>query len=105
MTSEKNRIILRRAGGHYILGEKLRSEEKTNQAALSRGGRYRVVRDNLKIKEVYVGEGAHRRRYVVVYNPEEAKRDKLTRERILARLGQEIAALGDLKGKQHTKAV
>jgi transposase len=105
MASEKNRIILRRAGGHYILGEKLRSEGKTNQAALSRGGRYRVVRDNLKIKEVYVGEGTHRHRYVVVYNPEEAKRDRLTRERILARLEEEIAALGDLKGKQHTKAV
>lgn len=105
MTSEKNRIILQRAGGHYILGEKLRSNEKANQGALSQPGRYRMVRDNLKIKEVYVGEGAHRRRYVVVYNPEEAKRDRHTREKILSRLEQEIAALGDLKGKQHTKAV
>ena len=105
MTSEKNRIILRRAGGHYILGEKLRSNEKTNQAALSRPGRYRTVKDNLKLKEVYVGQGTHQRRYVVVYNPEEAKRDRHTRQNILARLEQEIAALGDLKGKHHTKAV
>ena len=105
MISEKNRIILQRAGGHYILGKKLRSNEKANQGALSQPGRYRMVRDNLKIKEVYVGEGAHRRRYVVVYNPEEAKRDRHTREKILSRLEQEIAALGDLKGKQHTRAV
>ena len=105
MTSEKNRIILRRAGGHYILGEKLRSNEKTNQAALSQPGRYRMVKDNLRLKEVYVGEGTHQRRYVVVYNPEQAKRDRHTRQNILARLEQEIAALGDLKGKQHTKAV
>lgn len=105
MGSEENRIILRRAEGHYILGEKLRSDEKANQAALSRGGRYRVIRGNLRIKEVIVGEGTHRRRYVVVHNPEQAKQDKLTRQRILARLEEEIAALGDLKGKQHKKAV
>jgi len=105
MTSKKNRIILRRAGGHYILGEKLRSNEKTNQAALSQSGRYRTVKDNLKIKEVYVGQGTHQRRYVVVYNPEQAKRDRHTRENILASLEQEIAALGDLKGKRHTKAI
>jgi len=105
MTSKKNRIILRRAGGHYILGEKLRSNEKTNQAALSQPGRYRMVKDNLKIKEVYVGEGTHQRRYIVVYNPEEAKRDTYTRQKILSRLEQEIAALGDVKGKKHTKAV
>jgi len=105
MTSEKNRIILRRAGGHYILGEKLRSEEKANQAALSRGGRYQVVKDNLRLKEVFVGEGTRRRRYVVVYNPEQAKRDKDTRQRILTRLEEEIASLGDLKGKKHNKAV
>jgi transposase len=105
MASEKNRIILRRAGGHYILGEKLRSDEKVNQAALSRGGRYRVVKDNLRLKEVYVGEGTHRRRYVVVHNPEQAKRDKATRQRILARVKEEIAALGDIKGKKHTKGV
>ena len=105
MVSEGNRIILRRAGGHYILGEKLRGKEKANQAALSRPGRYRVVRDNLRIKEVIVGEGTHRRRYVVVHNPEEATRDKLTRQRILARLEEEIAALGNLRGQRHNKAV
>ena len=105
MASEGSRIILRRAGGHYILGEKLRGKEKANQAALSRPGRYRVVRDNLRIKEVSVGEGTHRRRYVVVHNPEEVTRDKLTRQRILARLEEEIAALGNLRGKRHNKAV
>jgi transposase len=42
---------------------------------------------------------------VVVYNPERAHRDKARRERILARLEQELAALGELSGKRHKKAV
>lgn len=104
MTSEENRIILRRAGGHFILGEKLRSGEE-NRAALSRPGRYRVVRENLRVKEVWVGEGTKRRRYVVVYNPEEAARDRARRERLLARLERELEALGDLRGQRHRKAV
>jgi transposase len=104
MSSAENRIILRRAGGHWILGEKLR-RGKENRAALSRPGRYRVVRENLRVKEVWVGEGTKRRRYVVVYNPEEAERDRARRERILARLEEELEALGDLRGKWHKKAV
>lgn len=105
MTSEENRVILRRAGGRWILGEKLRDAQEGNQAALSRGGRYRKVRENLRVKEVWVGEGAHRQRYVIVYNPEQAKRDKARREKLLARLEEELEALGDLRGKRHRKAV
>lgn len=105
MTSEENRIILRRAGGHYILGEKLRDGGAEHQAALSHRGRYRKVRDNLKVKEVWVGEGTKQCRYVVVYNPEQAHRDQARREKRLTRLEQEIEALGDLSGKRHKKAV
>ena len=105
MTSEENRVILRRAGGHYILGEKMRDGQPEHQAALSHPGRYRRIQENLKLKEVQVGEGTKRRRYVVVYNPEQAHRDRARRERILARLEQELEALGDLRGKRHTKAV
>jgi IS4 transposase len=42
---------------------------------------------------------------VVVYNPEQAQRDRARREKILARLEQELEALGDLTGKRHKKAV
>ena len=75
MTSEENRKNLQRAGGQYILGEKLRGPN-INEEALNRGGRFKKVNDNLHIKEVFVGEGSGRRRFVIAYNPEQAEYDK-----------------------------
>jgi hypothetical protein len=43
---------LRRAGGHWIAGEKMRDGSADAQAVLSRQGRYKSVRDNLRVKEV-----------------------------------------------------
>ena len=105
MTSESNRVVLQRAGGHYILGEKIRDRKELNQAALSQAGRFKEVRDNLFVKEVTIGQGAGRRRFVVAYNPEQAKKDKTARERILERVEQEIEAIGDLKGQRRARAV
>ncbi len=85
MTSDENRQTLQRAGGQYIPGEKLRGVH-LNAQALTRGGRLEVIRDNLHIKEVYVGEGAGRRRFIIAYNPERAEHDRQIRERNLQRL-------------------
>jgi Transposase DDE domain len=90
--SEENRRYLQRAGGHYILGEKLRAG-RANLEALARPGRYRQVRDNLEVKEVWVGDGETRRRFVVCRNLHEAQRDAAGRERALARIADELAAL------------
>jgi Transposase DDE domain len=90
--SEENRRYLQRAGGHYIMGEKLRAG-RANLEALARPGRYRQVRDNLEVKEVWVGEGETRRRFVVCRNLLEAARDAARRERALARIDEELAAL------------
>lgn len=100
MSSDENRRILQRAGGHYILGEKLKGTE-INEEALGRGGRFKLLRDNLHIKEVTVGEGVGRRRFVIVYNPEEAEYDQQSRARVLERIGHELTAIKALpKGKQ-----
>jgi transposase len=100
MSSDENRRLLQRAGGHYILGEKLKGTE-INEEALGRGGRFKLVRDNLHIKEVTVGEGLGRRRFVIVYNPEEAEYDQQSRTRVLERIGSELTAIKALaKGKQ-----
>ena len=104
MNSEENRRILQTAGGHYILGEKLRDDQAVHQEVLSRKGRYKIVRDNLQVKEVTVGDGERRRRFVLVYNPEEAQKDKTTREKHLSRLEETLAALKD-EGKAHGKNV
>jgi len=105
MNSEENRIILQRAGGHYILGDKLRDAQEVHQEALSRRGRYRKVKEDLQVKEVVVGKGERRRRFVLVWNPEQAKKDQAIRERTLKRIEEALLALGDQRGKAHQKAV
>jgi transposase len=70
MVSEDNLGLLRRGGGRYIVAMPCRRGTEVVTEVLSRAGRYEEVRDNLKVKEVRVGE----RRYVVCYNPEEAER-------------------------------
>ncbi|MGH2903962.1 MAG: IS1634 family transposase, partial [Solirubrobacteraceae bacterium] len=89
-TSERNRRYLQRGGGHYIVGEKLRSDSKEANAALARQGRYHTVEGNLRVKQVRIDDGANRDRFVICHNPERAERDQTVREQILDRLRQEI---------------
>jgi transposase len=89
-TSERNRRYLQRAGGHYIVGEKLRSDSKEANAALARQGRYQTVEGNLRVKQVRIDDGVNRDRFVICHNPERAERDRTVREQILERLAQEI---------------
>jgi hypothetical protein len=105
MSSAENRIILQRAGGHYILGEKLRDSQAAHKEALSFQGRYQKVRENLEVKEIVVGEGERRRRFVLVFNTEQAKKDKAMRDKTLRRIEETILALGDPGGPSHKKAV
>ena len=105
MSSEANRIVLQKAGGHYILGEKLRDSQAAHKEALSFQGRYQKVRENLEVKEIVVGDGERRRRFVLVHNPEQAKKDQATREKTLKRIAETILALGDPEVASHKKAV
>ena len=93
-TSAANRRYLRRAGGHYIIGEKLRSGSVEANQALSRQGRYKLVAENLQVKEVTLDDAEDR--FVVCYNPEAAQRDRLVRERLVAQLEETIASSDDL---------
>ena len=98
--SEDNLRCLQRAGGHYIAGEKLRSGKENTAEALKRAGRYQTVRDNLEVKEIVVGNGEARERYILVRNPEEAARDKARREKIIKELEEQLPHI-----KTHAKAV
>jgi hypothetical protein len=89
--SAENRRYLQRAGGHYILGEKLRGNDKEANLALGRQGRYHTVAGNLRVKEVIIDDGTMRDRFVICHNPEEAKRDKQVREQLLAQIQDQIA--------------
>jgi transposase len=105
MSSEENRVVLQKAGGHYILGEKLRDNQAVHKEALSFQGRYQKVRENLEVKEIVAGKGERRRRFVLVYNPDQAKKDRATREKTLRRIEETIQALGDPEAASHKKAV
>ena len=76
MSSQANQRILQRGGGQYILGEKL-SGNHLNEMALAHPGRFKVLADNLHIKEVFAGEGTGQRRYVIAYNPTQAEVDRI----------------------------
>ena len=88
--SAENRRYLQRAGGHYIIGEKLRGDSKEAHAALARQGRYRTVAGNLEVKEVRVDDGTMRDRFVICRNPDQAERDQAVREQIVAGLEDAI---------------
>ena len=92
-SSAENRRYLQRGAGHYIIGEKLRSDSPQARAALSRQGRYQQVAGNLQVKEVRL-DGADR--FVICYNPEAAVRDAAIREDLAARLGEMIAGSDEL---------
>ena len=89
-SSARNRRYLQRAGGHYIVGEKLRGDSKEANAALAHQGRYQTVEGNLRVKQVRIDDGANRDRFVICHNPERAERDGAVREQILDRLAREI---------------
>jgi hypothetical protein len=82
--SDDNLAYLTRAGGHWIAGERLRDTSADVAQVLSRQGRYQSVRDNLRVKEVRLGQGDGARRFVLCH-PEQAERDRPARP---ARLGR-----------------
>jgi transposase len=95
-TSERNGRYLQRAGGHYIVGEKLRHGTREARVALARQGRYHTVAGNLRVKQVRVDDGTDRDRFVICHNPERARRDHAVREHILTRLREAITASDNL---------
>jgi hypothetical protein len=93
-SSAENRRYLQRGGGHYIIGEKLRTGSPDVQAALSRQGRYASVRDNMKVKEVKIPDAGDR--FVICYNPDQATRDQAIRDDLITHLTEKITATDSL---------
>jgi hypothetical protein len=102
--SEANRRTLALGGGKYILGAKMRAGDEVTTDVLARPGRYHSIDDNLRVKEVIVGDGERRRRYVVAHNPAEQTRQRAHREQRLAELTAELETL-DQPGKHSKRAM
>ena len=101
MSSADNLDYLTRAGGHYIAGERMRSGAPLVEQALSRQGRYSSVRDNLRVKEVHL-DGAPGRRWIICHNPDQAEREKATRDAALARLAAELDHIRAMRDRATT---
>jgi transposase len=98
-SSDDNLAYLTRAGGHWIAGERLRDGTADVAQVLARQGRYRGVRDNLRVKEIRVGGGEAARRFVLCHNPEQAERDRTQREQAIVRLEAELERIATLRAK------
>jgi transposase len=90
MDSEENRKLLSVGGGKYLLAVRAASVKEVHEEVLTRAGRYKKVAENLRVKEVEVGDGELRRRYFVCYNPNEAERQKRHRDAVLVELHEEM---------------
>ena len=90
MNSEGNRAELARACGKYMLACRMASVAEIKRDVLSKRGRYTVFKDNLQAKEVIVGDGERRKRYILCYNPKEAKRQQKHRQAIVTLLEDEL---------------
>jgi hypothetical protein len=100
-SSAANLDYLRRAGGHFIAGERMRAGTPHVEQVLARQGRYRQVRDNLRVKEVRL-DHAPDLRWVLCHNPDEAARAAAQREAALDRIREELARIAATRSRLAT---
>ena len=100
-SSAENLAYLRRGGGHYIAGMRMRDGNKLVEAALARQGRYQQVRDNLRVKEVRLD--ATDIRFIICHNPEQAARDQAQRQTAVARIEAELARIRAQRERDRAK--
>src|SRR6266540_3037688 len=100
-SSADNLAYLRRAGGHYVAGMRMRDGNPLVEAALARQGRYQQVRDNLRVKEVRLDAGDQR--FVVCHNPDQAERDQANRDEAITRIEAELARIRAQRDRDRTR--
>jgi transposase len=102
-SSADNLAYLRRAGGHYIAGMRMRDGGELVDQALSRQGRYQRVRDNLRVKEVRL-DGTDQR-FVICHNPDQAQRDRASRDEAIARIEAELERIRAQRERDRTRTL
>lgn len=103
MNSKENRRTLALGNGKYILGSRMRAGDEVTHDVLGRPGRYKEIKDNLRVKEVIVGDGERRQRYIVCHNPTEETRQRAHRGKVVAELEAELASMKDPPACGHSK--
>ncbi|WP_407566753.1 IS1634 family transposase [Polymorphospora sp. A560] len=102
-SSADNLAYLRRAGGHYIAGMRMRDGNPLVERVLARQGRYQQVKDNLRVKEVRI-DGSDVR-FVICHNPDQAMRDKQHRDDAIARVEAELERIRDQRERDARRPV
>lgn len=101
MHSEDNiRVIEKELKYRTIVGVPLRGRAVVRDEILRRPGRYHTIKKNLRVKEVDV-DG---QRYILGFNPEEARREKSRRIHLLETLQKKIDALPRAKDPIRARA-
>ena len=95
-----NLAELSKGAGRYILATPIGRVKEIKDEVLSRPGRYAEISPHLRAKEVIVGQGERRRRYILCLNTEEAAREQRHRDEILELLQLEL----DRLASDHPKA-
>src|ERR1700758_3427134 len=103
MYSADNLVELSRGLGRYVLAVPMRRVKDVESEVLRRPGRYRKGADNLAGKEIWVGTGERRKRYVLCFNPAEAEQQRARRAQVLAELTAELTLLEE-RNEDHPKA-
>src|SRR3954452_3941749 len=91
--SKANLDELAKGAGRYVLAAPIGRVKEIRDEVLSHPGRYADIAPALRAKEVVLGEGERRRRYVLCLNEEEADKQRRHRAEILG------AELGGLKAE------
>lgn len=73
----------------YIVGMRMHKAKEVGEV-LKTGGKYKVVRDKLRVKEVRYDAN----RYIIYYNPLQAEYDKKAREEMVAKLESQLKSYG-----------
>jgi len=88
--SKDNRKVLTQGGSGFIVAERMRGSDAEVVQARSRQGRFRKIDEHLEVKDILVGDGPARQRFVMVRNLGQAQRDAHTRDRLVALLESRI---------------
>ena len=101
-SSADNLAYLRRAGGHFIAGMRMRDGNPLVERVLARQGRYQQVKENLRVKEVRLDHESDVR-FVICHNPEQAERDRTQREDAITRLESELGRIKQARERDRRK--
>jgi Transposase DDE domain len=98
--SKANLDELAKGAGRYILAAPIGRVKEIRDEVLAHPGRYADIAPRLRAKEVVLGTGERRRRYILCLNEEEADKQRRHRAEVLGLLEAALASLSE----DHPKA-